>query len=86
MARLNRCRRAAECTGSVPWYVSALLDSVGREERIRTSGLLLPKQALYQAELPPDPEQAAGYTAWTVMPQAPGPARSCHWLVRAIAR
>ena len=26
----------------------------GREERIRTSGLLLPKQALYQAELPPD--------------------------------
>ena len=26
----------------------------GREDWIRTSGLLLPKQALYQAELPPD--------------------------------
>src|SRR5262249_12493881 len=29
-------------------------DIRGREDWIRTSGLLLPKQALYQAELPPD--------------------------------
>ncbi len=30
----------------------------GRGERIRTSGFLLPKQALYQAELRPDAGEA----------------------------
>ena len=29
-------------------------DEIGRGERIRTSGLLLPKQAYYQAVLRPD--------------------------------
>ena len=32
----------------------------GRGERIRTSGLLVPNQALYQAEPRPDEEKASG--------------------------
>ena len=31
-----------------------MLENVGRGKRIRTSGLCLPKAALYQAELFPD--------------------------------
>ena len=31
-----------------------MLENVGRGKRIRTSGLCLPKAALYQAELSPD--------------------------------
>src|SRR5262247_3346203 len=34
--------------------LAAGLAGDGREDWIRTSGLLLPKQALYQAELPPE--------------------------------
>ena len=49
----------AKAAGMAPAWAGG----VGREDKIRTCGLLLPKQALYQAELPPDPEQAAGYTA-----------------------
>src|SRR6516165_1799760 len=35
---------------------------VGRGERIRTSDILLPKQALYQAEPRPEPRDGAGFS------------------------
>jgi hypothetical protein len=37
------------------------IDFIGRGSRIRTCGPLLPKQVLYQAELCPEPQFAAGY-------------------------
>jgi hypothetical protein len=46
--------RVGKWVGCFSAHCSYVIEKIGRGERIRTSGLLVPNQALYQAEPRPD--------------------------------